>query len=277
VTNVVLASEEFAYLLAVVHAPFLVGVNDARLFPREGKARNSVYGKGRQLLESNGWLKPLPQSPGEYEFDAGLLEMVASVADPDFVIGVLRKGPDGKYVGILDYLAGGLIIEITLDVHGGYRLGTVPERAEMFRRVGLILRLTTPNVWAQFDLDEPAFNDLVSFSRNGDEGRAKELLAARQVSPSAAESLMKALADPTGGMVVSLRPGRAGGSETGRKATVYGGFGAAWIVQKKGKDTSALEITSCDARRLELLVTSWLEELSKPPATVIRQPAPGHE
>lgn len=272
-TNVVLAPEEFAYLLAVVHAPFLVGVNDGRLFPHDARTRKSVYGKGRQLLEANGWLKPLADAPGEYEFDTGLVEMIASVADPDVVIGVLRRGPDGKYVGILDYLAGGLIFEITLDVHGGYRLGTVAERGELFRRIGLILRLTTPEVWAQFDLDDGVLKELVSLSRNGNDGRAKELLADRQISPAAAESFIKALADPTGGMVVSLRPGRAGGSESGRKATVYGGFGAAWIVQKRSKDSSELEVTSCDARRLEMLVTSWLEELANSPATVMRRAA----
>ncbi len=274
-TTVVLSPEEFAYLLAVVHAPFLVGVSDARLFPQGGKTRKSVYEKGRALLETNGWLKALEDAPGEYEFDAGLMEMVASVADPDFVIGVLRRGTDGKYVGILDYLAGNLIVEITLDVHGGYRLGTVPERAELFRRIGLILRLTTPDVWGQFELDEPVFKDVLSFSQNGEAERAKDLLTSRQVSSATAESFLKALSDPTGGMVVSLRPGRAGGSETGRKATVYGGFGAAWIVQKRARDSVEMEITSCDARRLEMLVTSWLGELANSPATVIRQPAPG--
>jgi hypothetical protein len=278
VTNVVLSPEEFAYLLAVVHAPLLVGVSDARLFPQSGKARKSVYEKGRKLLEANGWLKALEDAPGEYEFDAGLMEIVASVADPDFVIGVLRRGADGKYVGILDYLAANLIVEITLDVHGGYRLGTVPERAELFRRIGLILRLTTPDVWGQFDLDEPVFKEVLSFSQNGEGERATALLtAARQVSPAAAESFLKALSDPTGGMVVSLRPGRAGGAETGRKATVYGGFGSAWIVQKRARASVELEITSCDARRLEMLVTSWLGELANSAATVIRRPAPASE
>jgi hypothetical protein len=275
VSNVVLSHEEFAYLLAVVHAPFLVGVSDARLFPPAGKARATAYEKGRKLLESNGWLKALKDSPGEYEFDAGLMEIVASVADPDFVIGVLRRGTDGKYVGILDYLAGNLIIEITLDVHGGYRLGAVPDRAELFRRIGLILRLTTPDVWGQFDLDEPVFKEILAFSQNGDMEHARGLLNSQQVSLPTAESFLKALSDPTGGMVVSLRPGRAGGSETGRKATVYGGFGAAWIVQKRAKDSAAMEITSCDARRLEMLVTSWLGELANSSPTVIRQPAQG--
>jgi hypothetical protein len=186
---------------------------------------------------------------------------------------VLRRGTDGKYVGILDFLAGSLIIEITLDVHGGYRLGTVAERAELFRRIGLILRLTTPEVWAQFDLDEETLRGLVSLAQNGDDGRARKLLTDQQITPAVVESFVKALADPTGGMVVSLRPGRAGGSESGRKATVYGGFGSAWIVQKKHQDTSELEITSLDARRLEMMVTSWLDELSSSPATVVRRTA----
>jgi hypothetical protein len=269
VSNVVLSPEEFAYLLAVVRAPFLVGVSDSRLFPQEGEARSSTYERGRQLLEANGWLKALPDAPGEYEFDAGLMEMVASVADPDFVIGVLHRGTDGKYVGILDYLAASLIVEITLDVRGGYRLGTVPDRTELFRRVGLILRLTTPDIWAQFDLEEGAFKQVLSFSQDGDIQHAKELLTSRQISPPAAESFLKALSDPTGGMVVSLRPGRAGTSEAGRKASVYGGYGGAWIVRKTDRDSIDLEITSCDARRLELLVTSWLEELGSTAATAV--------
>jgi hypothetical protein len=273
VTNLVLSPDEFAYLLAVVHAPFLVGVNDARLFPPDGKARRSAYEKGRRLLEEEGWLKEVAEAKGEYEFNVALMEMVASAADPDFVIGVLHRGADGKYSGILDYLAGSLIVEITLDVHGGYRLGTVPDRAELFRRIGLILRLTTPDVWAQFDLDEAAFDELLTFSQDGKVDRAEELLTSRQVSPAAAESLMKALSDPTGGMVVSLRPGRAGGSESGRKATVYGGLGKAWIVHKRARDSKELEITSCDARRLELLVTDWLSELATSAKTVIRRPA----
>jgi hypothetical protein len=272
VGNVVLSIEEFAYLLAVVRAPLLVGVNDSRLFPQDGKTRNAVYEKGRQLLEENGWLKALPEAPGEYEFDAGVMEIVASAADPDFVIGAVRKGPDGKYVGILDYLAGNLIVELTLDWRKGYRLGTVEDKAELFRRIGLILRLTTPEAWAQFNLDEPAFKELQSLSQNGEGEGAMDRLTSRQVGPAAAGSFLKALADPTGGMVVSLRPGRAGGAETGRKATVYGGFGAAWIVQKTHRDSIELEITSCDTRRLELLVNSWLDELAKSQETVVARP-----
>ena len=268
-SNVVLAPEEFAYLLAVVRAPLLVGVNDSRLFPKAVKARKAVFGKGRELLERNGWLKALAEAPGEYEFDPALMEMVASMADPDFVIGVVRKGADGKYVGILDYLAPGLIIELTIDIRGGYRLGTVADRTELFKRMGLILRLTTPNAWGQFNLDEKVFRGLQSLAQNGNSGQAQELLKSNDVSSATAHSLLQALASPKGGMVVGLRPAWPGGAETGRKASVYGELGAAWFVQKPGRDSTEVEVTSCDTRRLELLVNAWLEELAQPQVTAI--------
>src|SRR3990172_5708174 len=228
-SNVVLAPEEFAYLLAVVRAPLLVGVNDSRLFPKDVKARKAVFGKGRELLERNGWLKALAEAPGEYEFDPALMEMVASMAAP------------------------GLIIELTIDIRGGYRLGTVADRTELFKRMGLILRLTTPNAWGQFNLDEKVFRGLQSLAQNGNSGQAQELLKSNDVSSATAHSLLQALAWPKGGMVVGLRPAWPGGAETGRKASVYGELGAAWFVQKPGRDSTEVEVTSCDTRRLELL------------------------
>ena len=273
-SNVVLAPDEFAYLLAVVRAPLIVGVNDSRLFPKDGKARKAVFGKGRELLEKNGWLKALAEAPGEYEFNPALMEMVASVADPDFVIGAVRRGSDGKYVGILDYLTPGLIVEVTIDVRGGYRLGTVTDRTELFRRMGLILRLTTPNAWGQFNLDEQVFKGVQSMAQNGNNGEAQELLKLQDLSPAAAQSLLEALASAKGGMVVGLRPAWPGGAETGRKASVFGELGSAWVVQKPGRDSTEVEVTSCDTRRLELLVNAWLEELARSQVTVVARAQP---
>ena len=88
-----LTKSELAYLLAVLHATELVGVDDPSLFPTKAKARDSTYGKGRAQLEENGWLEPIPEYTDEYDLNPALLHMVAIVAAPTYVVGTW-SGPD---------------------------------------------------------------------------------------------------------------------------------------------------------------------------------------
>ena len=83
---------ELAYLLAVVEASGIVGLDDPELFPATSSDRDAIYGKGRKKLESNEWLKPAADHTDEYELNGILIEMVAIIAAPEQVVATVNNG-----------------------------------------------------------------------------------------------------------------------------------------------------------------------------------------
>ena len=84
--GVELTSAEFAYLLATLKCSEVIGLEDPSLFPHNASVRGKTFKKGRQELETHGWITPIPDQPDEYELDALLLESMSIIASPDFMI-----------------------------------------------------------------------------------------------------------------------------------------------------------------------------------------------
>jgi hypothetical protein len=252
---------EFAYLLAILNAPAVLGVEDPALFPTKSSARDATYGQGRKDLEANGWLKPVPDHPDEYELNPILLEMVSVVAAPDFVVITSQSTGESEPSQVLHYLAGENIVELSVPAEETYQVGVVPDQETFHARIAEMLRLTAAQQPMQLTLDETIFEDIQSLSQKGDIKKAERLLDSSVGNGTDGRSLVAALTDAANGQIVVIRS-HSGQVTSGRRASVFGEQDAAWLVKRTERDSSDLDITACDPDRISGLIVEWMDELT---------------
>jgi hypothetical protein len=254
-----LKPSEFAYLLALLNAPNVVGLEDPALFPTKSSTRDATYSQGREELEINSWLKPVPDHPDEYELNPFLLEMVSVVATPEFVVDTSHS--TGESEQVLHYVADDSIVEISASAEGTYQVGSVTDRETLYARIAEMLCLTTTRQTLQFTLDETVFEDIQSLSKEGHSKKAVKLLDSTDVDRTNGQSFIDALAGSTTGqiVVVSLDSGQV---TSGRRASVFGEGDSAWLVKRRERVSSELDIANCDTTSIGALINEWIEELS---------------
>lgn len=247
-----LSPEEFAYLLAVVHAPAVVGVDDPKLFPSDAKSEKAVFGKGRKQLEQHQWIEPLEDHEDEYSLDPGLVQMVAVVAGPEHVVATVSAEADGDRRSTLHYLFGTRIVELWSTPEKSYLLGVVEDRAGLLSRIGEMLHIPDDSEPAEFRLPDAAFEKVAKFAENGRSDKAEELL---EQAGEHAEAFFAAFAEPGSGQLYVVQPSE-GQIQSGRRATIVGGR---WLVMRPSAEADELQVSSLDADRLDELLDEWLE------------------
>jgi hypothetical protein len=256
-----LKTSEFAYLLALLNAPNVVGLEDSALFPTKSSTRDATYSQGREELEKNGWLKPVPDYPDEYELNPLLLEMVSAIATPEFIVDTSHSTGESEFRQVLHYVVDDSIVEISAPAEGTYQVGSVPDHETLYARMAEMLCLTTTRQTLQFTLDETAFEDIQSLSKEGHSKEAVKLLDSTDVDSKNGQSFIDALVGSTTGqiVVVSLDSGQV---TSGRRASVFGEGDSAWLVKRRVRISSELDIAHCDSTSIGALINEWIDELS---------------
>jgi hypothetical protein len=261
--GVELSIPELAYLLNLVHARGLPGVDDPRLFPETPAEQNNTHAKGREQLEAQAWITPVPDHNAEYEVNSFLFEMVAALAEPRTVILTVKEGPKGRHQAVLHYLAGQLIIELFSPSRSSYRLGLVSGREGMHQRIAQMLGLTQTGQRGQWILDEAAFEKVRSLSRNRQPTKAAKVMRSAGMDSPAGESLLGALSAPGRGQVVVARP-EEGSIVAGRRVEVYVEADGAWMVLRTSPEGKEVQVSACDPSDLGALLDAWIEQVSAP-------------
>jgi hypothetical protein len=257
-----LNSAEFAYLLATLHAQAVVGLDDPALFPTKSSAREKTYVQGRKDLETNGWLRPIPDHADEYELDLAVLEMVSLVADPDFALFTTFNPQDTESQLVLYYLSEDQIVELSASDADSYHLVTIPDDEALNERIKQMLHLTTRSQDAKFSMDEETLNEIQSLSQKGKMDRAQALLDSIRLKKSAKASFLTAISGEVSGQFVLVRS-ELGEIQSGRRALLFGEGDAAWIGYKTKPDSAKLRFSTCDGSTIDELITAWLKELTK--------------
>ena len=253
---------ELAYLLAVVEASGVVGIDDPELFPVESSERDATYGKGRKKLESNDWLKLAPDHTDEYELNGILLEMVAIIAAPEHVVATLNNGGGKARQTVMHYLANGSIVELSAPNERSYNIGAVADHKALQVRVAEMLGVTGKRKAVRFSLEEQALNDIGALSKKGEPERAEAMLATTPLTGPAKKSFVAAMSEPKRGQIVIMRA-EAGEIAAGRRSTVYGEAATAWLVSRTSSDSTEMEVRNCDVSSIGKLISERLEELSE--------------
>jgi len=259
---------EFAYVLATLHAPGLLGVDSPGLFPTAAADRDAVFGAGLRQLQAHGWMKPLAQ-PGQYDLNAELMELAAVVAEPQFVVFTMTPQPGGYQRLFLHYVAGEDIVELSTTL-GCYRLLALPSYEVLFQRVSDMLGVfgaPLPGLAAPepFIIDEPLFAEVRALAQSGALDQAAAKLAERGATRAAGEALAAAVgATPDGsGQVVVLRTGGGTKVMAGRKATLYGKQDWVWLVQRLEAASTRLQVQVVQPDTLAAVLRQYFDFLKK--------------
>jgi hypothetical protein len=256
-----LKPSEFAYLLALLNAPTVIGLENPVLFPTKSSARDATFSQGREELETNGWLKPVPDHPDEFELNPFLLEMVSVVATPQFVVDTSHSTKESELRQVLHYVADNSIVEVSAPAEGIYQVGSVPDHETLHARIAEMLCLTTAQQIMQYSLDETIFEDIQSLSQEGHPKKAEKLLDSTDVNGTNGQSLIAALAGPVAGQIVVVGS-HSGQALRGRRASIFGEGDSAWLVKRTERDSSELDIAKCDLTSIGTLISEWMDELS---------------
>lgn len=260
-SGVQLKSSEFAYLLSLLNASTLVGLEDPLLFPTKSSVQDATYSDGRQELETNGWLKPAQNYPNEYDLNPILLEMVSIIAAPEFVVDTSQSVGESEFRQVLHYLANDSIIEVSAPAEETYLVGAVPDHETFHARIAKMLGITPTKQANQFTLNDAIFNDIQSLTQKGHPERAETLLESTNLKKKAVQSLIAALALQASGQIVVVSVD----SEevmNGRRALVFGQQDSAWLVKRPDRDSTEFDISNIDSTGIGTLITEWMNELT---------------
>jgi len=260
----VLESSEFAYLLATLQAPQVVGVDAPELFPTDPAERERMLAEGSRQLMAHGWLKQLEQ-PSQYHLNEDLLYLVAVVADPQFVVFTINTQPDGTAQVLLHYLAEPDLVELSVSADQKYTLSILSDRAALLARIQAMLDLPQVPAMAdsQFVIEEPTFETIQDLAEEGQAEQATAILNELGINGTTGTSLVQALQSPeTGSLVVVVRPHR-GQIEAGRKASLFRNLDVVWLAKRIDAKSNTFSVETVQANTLPNILEAYLEFLSK--------------
>lgn len=155
-----LSSAELAYLLQMLAAQTVIGLDPAPLFAADQDARKAQLEQGLAELKLSGRLQP--KEHDSWALDVNVAAMAVAVADPEIVISVTRIETPQSERMVNYYLAASFVVELAVTEENAYRLTGLPELDLIAVRVGQALGLpleaptTTPKTMslstAQFEV-----------------------------------------------------------------------------------------------------------------------------
>lgn len=257
--GVELESSEFAYLLETLHADSVIGLEAPELFPTKQKDQEKVFNAGWDRLLANGWAKPLEDDA--FDLDSLLLEMVAVVAAPEFVVATTSNaGARGERELLLHYQGGDRLVEFAVIEDDRYALGILSDFQELGQRCAELMALEPSDKEIEFTLPASTFEKLQSASAEGAGKKISTLLDKTDLNGDLRESFEGALTGATRGQILLLQT-RSGEVEHGRRAHVYGKGSSAWIAYLPSAEAEEVIIRNCQPASLEAWISSGLEEL----------------
>ncbi len=263
--GITLDAAELAYLLVTVRARALVGVEDARLFPATSADKDATYARGLKLLKEHGRLKP--SANGSLRMDDVLLYLVAVAAEPEFVIFTIRDLAGSGRQLVLHYLGGPAVVELAATEDGHFRIGAIADRAALAPRIAAMLAINpaTQPAAVEFTIGGPIIGAVRSLVAEGKSEQAAATLKSFGVNGSNGEAMLKAMQAPdTRGqfVVTHLINGQI---EDGRRASVFGKEGRAWMMNRVDLESTAVRVQTIGPDTLTSVVEEFIRFLTQPP------------
>ena len=260
--GVELTRAEFGFLLATLNCSEVIGLDDTSLFPTSASVRGKTYKKGRQELETHGWITPISDQPDEFELDAMLLEAVSIIASPNFMIATSHTAEKDQSQLVFHYLKDENTVELSAQNEIDYRLGVLTERELMFGRVAEMMQLRPDNGTAEARIDNKAFEQIVQFVHKGNLDDAKEQLGSSQLKSAEIMSLLSAIESNSRSGLVIVRID-SGEIAAGRRVSIYGSGETAWMTFHVDAQSAEIGLRPCSEASIGEFVVEFLKEQSK--------------
>lgn len=230
--GILLTRHELATLFILLSARQVIGVDPDALFPEDSDKLQAQFVSGLDSLRAKGLVTG---EPAQAIPDHGLMELVSTITDPDFVVLANREEAVGV-ASAVHYLGSGDIASLEWSQAGdAYRVGWVADDEMLARRVLVFLRAAQPaDGGTSFTIDEADFIRARDAARRGAEDVARAALPV-----ALADTLGRAFAGNQGGELIVARP-NAGQIEAGRRAWVLSGPAGAWIGYRLASDSATM-------------------------------------
>jgi len=111
-----LTTAEFSYLLSLVSATKVLGLDHGRFFPQTPHEKKMLWRQGQQELLQNGWLTPYPT--GQYHLQTDLLQLVATIAGALDLTVTRKPQINGPTQAIYHYWSRKMVIELSQQESG---------------------------------------------------------------------------------------------------------------------------------------------------------------
>lgn len=135
----ILDSSEFAYLLQMVGATRVVGVDNSLLFPGDDQANVLLLQQGLEALQAHGWL--VPDGKG-FRTHTGVVVLTAVVANPELVVFLTLATPDGSKQFATYYMGQDIVVEQLFTTEQQYVLTRLANFQAVIERLGQALAIT---------------------------------------------------------------------------------------------------------------------------------------
>lgn len=167
-----ITSAGFAYVLAVINARSVPGLETAAIIPDAANA-DAVYEAGLSELKRDGLLVPGARA-NTWTLNDDLLTAVMTMAGAEFVTRTVRQTPGGDRVA-LGFIAGTQTAELIPQVNDRYQLGLLDSPALLAQRACALLLVGVSAGAAP--VGAPTGQFVVARASNGELVRARTALA----------------------------------------------------------------------------------------------------
>ena len=260
--GVELTRAEFGFLLATLNCSEVIGLDDTSLFPTSASVRGKTYKKGRQELETHGWITPISDRPGEFDLDAMLLEAVSIIASPNFMIATSHTAEKGQSQLVFHYLKDDDTVELSAQNEKDYRLGVLTERELMFGRVAEMMQLSPDNGAAEVRIENKAFEQITQLVHKDKLDDAEAQLGSSPLKATEVKSLISAIESHSRSGLVIVRID-SGEISAGRRFSIYGSGKTAWMTFHVDAESTEIGLRPCSEASIGKLVVEFLKEQSK--------------
>lgn len=135
---VVLSTAEFAFMLALLEAPALVGFDNDALLPSDAAVREALLNEGKQQLEDSGKMVWNPER-NNYHLDDAMVALLVPVAFPDRVVLCVAQPQPATASSVTYALTEQLIVEVVLH-NGQYHMGALESVDILVQRIAETLK-----------------------------------------------------------------------------------------------------------------------------------------
>ena len=201
-----LEPSEFAYLLNVLDARKIVGVDNDLLFPAEPAQKEALLTEGFEQLVEHGWFQ---KEDGQINANNTLFLMTAVTAQPEIVITVTYIDSQKLEHTVTYYLADRFIVEQFPDQEGDFLLTMIDDETQILTHIHQAFAPPTLSQQMQIELPLEGFSFGLAAARQDDLRPLQQLITQNPSLAKMAEPLARALGSlqPAGQIEGAAVPG----------------------------------------------------------------------
>jgi hypothetical protein len=255
-----LDSNEFAFLLHILNAKAVIGVNNSFLFPADDTLRESLLSQGFNMLQEHGWLL---SEDSKFITNTGLALMAAAIASPERTIMLTRYMPKGRQT-ITYYLAQDIIVEQFLTSDQQYFLTRLDTLFDVIDRLWQALQIPDANrmLKEEITIEIGTFENAMKQAKSGDLSILISALHKAGLDSEACEQLAKAIITlhPVGDIELSVLSGvQIKGWDN--IVFLHSQDNSVWAMMRN-QESESVTLYPLDAKEFSQLIQVTLGELS---------------